>query len=333
MDSSLDVHKSTRILSIQSHVVSGYCGNKSATFPLQLIGFEVDVLNSVQLSNHTQYKTVKGQIFKREDIEDIHFGLKANQLLRLYDHVISGYVADVGYIESMANLISDIKQERQQNGSDCWYTFDPVLGDIDTGFYVPDGRIILESYLKMLVPLADIITPNLFEVCALTGREIDASSPDALKESLKGIQDLHAMGIKIVALTSVETNTKEDQLVCILSCAPESGQPKQSRLKPEAWMIRIPKINCPFYGTGDLFSALLTGWFNKTDFDMKTSLENTASTIHHILEDTHSWSKTMDSQYPLSIELRIIQNQAHILSPKCLFSAQKIDLDDFGSIS
>ena len=39
-----------RILSIQSHVVSGYVGNKSATFPLQLLGFEVDAINSVQVN-------------------------------------------------------------------------------------------------------------------------------------------------------------------------------------------------------------------------------------------------------------------------------------------
>ena len=39
-----------RVLSIQSHVVSGYVGNKSATFPLQLLGFEVDAINSVQVS-------------------------------------------------------------------------------------------------------------------------------------------------------------------------------------------------------------------------------------------------------------------------------------------
>ena len=33
-----------RVLSIQSHVVSGYVGNKSATFPLQLLGFEVNAI-------------------------------------------------------------------------------------------------------------------------------------------------------------------------------------------------------------------------------------------------------------------------------------------------
>ena len=42
-----------RILSIQSHVVSGYVGNRAATFPLQLLGHDVDVINTVQFSNHT----------------------------------------------------------------------------------------------------------------------------------------------------------------------------------------------------------------------------------------------------------------------------------------
>ena len=32
-----------RVLSIQSHVVHGYVGGKAAVFPLQLMGFDVDV--------------------------------------------------------------------------------------------------------------------------------------------------------------------------------------------------------------------------------------------------------------------------------------------------
>ena len=42
-----------RVLSIQSHVVHGYVGNRCAVFPLQLLGYEVDFINSVQFSNHT----------------------------------------------------------------------------------------------------------------------------------------------------------------------------------------------------------------------------------------------------------------------------------------
>ena len=48
-----------RVLSVQSHVVSGYVGNRAAIFPLQLLGFDADCINSVQFSNHTQYPAVK----------------------------------------------------------------------------------------------------------------------------------------------------------------------------------------------------------------------------------------------------------------------------------
>ena len=42
-----------RVLSIQSHVVQGHVGNKAAVLPLQLLGIDVDAINSVQFSNHT----------------------------------------------------------------------------------------------------------------------------------------------------------------------------------------------------------------------------------------------------------------------------------------
>ncbi|MGH0171387.1 UNVERIFIED_CONTAM: hypothetical protein FKN15_060994 [Acipenser sinensis] len=53
-----------RVLSIQSHVVRGYVGNKSASFPLQVLGFEVDSVNSVQFSNHTGTMTVRFITFR-----------------------------------------------------------------------------------------------------------------------------------------------------------------------------------------------------------------------------------------------------------------------------
>merc|ERR1712045_163271 len=68
-----------RVLSIQSHVVSGYVGNKSATFPLQLLGFEVDAINSVQFSNHTGYaKGVRGQVLNDQQLAELIEGLKQN---------------------------------------------------------------------------------------------------------------------------------------------------------------------------------------------------------------------------------------------------------------
>ena len=74
-----------RILSIQSHVVSGYVGNKSATFPLQLLGYEVDAINSVQFSNHTGYtKGIRGQRLQDVELWDLVEGLLANDIAGEY---------------------------------------------------------------------------------------------------------------------------------------------------------------------------------------------------------------------------------------------------------
>lgn len=320
---------SPRILSVQSHVVSGYCGNRSATFPLQLLEFEVDVVNSVQLSNHTQYDTFRGQIFASKDLQEIHFGLKANNLISLYDHIISGYVADVSYIEALADLIKDIKSERRGKNLDSWYTLDPVLGDDEPGFYVPNGEKIAQAYKDNLLPLADIITPNRFEASILSGVEIDNKSDNALNQALEAIEIFHQQRVKVVVLTSFEKLNDKGWLTCLLSYNPsslnsEGFDVKRYPSKPELWSIRLPKLDCRFTGTGDLFSALLTGWLNKTSFNFKKSFENTANSIHEVLEDTLSWAKHINDGSSLSQELRLVQNKTQLMCPNVRFQAEKI---------
>jgi hypothetical protein len=78
-----------RVLSIQSHTVHGYVGNKAAVFPLQLLGFDVDPINSVQFSNHTGYATVKGQVLDGEQLWTLIEGLEANDLHH-YTHLVTG---------------------------------------------------------------------------------------------------------------------------------------------------------------------------------------------------------------------------------------------------
>jgi pyridoxine kinase len=78
-----------RVLAIQSHVVSGYVGNKCCVFPLQLFGFDVDAINSVQFSNNTSYPTWKGTVMTGEQLLDLVEGLKANNLTS-YSHLVTG---------------------------------------------------------------------------------------------------------------------------------------------------------------------------------------------------------------------------------------------------
>ncbi|KAB8118103.1 hypothetical protein EE612_060760 [Oryza sativa] len=76
-----------RVLSIQSHTVQGYVGNKSAVFPLQLLGFDVDPINSVQFSNHTGYPTFRGQVLNGSQLWDLIEGLAEKRFIALYPFI------------------------------------------------------------------------------------------------------------------------------------------------------------------------------------------------------------------------------------------------------
>lgn len=121
------------MLSIQSHVVHGYCGNKSAVFPLQvrfarfyksdlvllktsflsleqLLNFDVDAINSVQLCNHTGYKTIKGQVLSEVDLAELFDGLVANDLHLSYTHLLTGYVGNDKFLREISRIIKQLRQ-------------------------------------------------------------------------------------------------------------------------------------------------------------------------------------------------------------------------------
>lgn len=84
--------KYPRILSIQSHVAHGYVGNKAATFPLLLHGFDVDAINTVSLSNHSGYPIIRGHRMDLDEYLTILDGMRANNFLAGYKYVLTGYI-------------------------------------------------------------------------------------------------------------------------------------------------------------------------------------------------------------------------------------------------
>uniref|UniRef100_A0A8C2B7E0 Pyridoxal kinase n=1 Tax=Cyprinus carpio TaxID=7962 RepID=A0A8C2B7E0_CYPCA len=152
-----------RVLSVQSHVVRGYVGNKSASFPLQVLGFEVDTINSVQFSNHTGYEHWKGQVLTADELHVLYEGIKLNNVNQ-YDYVLTG------------TLMSAIGLNRIM-------------------YYVPEN--LLPIYRCKVVPAADIITPNQFEAELLTGRNISSE-----KDAAEVMNLLHSMGPDTVVITS-----------------------------------------------------------------------------------------------------------------------------------
>lgn len=302
-----------RVLSIQSHVVHGYVGNKSAVFPLQVLGFEVDNINSVQFSNHTGYTGgFKGQVLNESQLAEVFSGLEDNELLPLYTHLLTGYVGNPAFLREIANIV---KKLRSANPA-LVYVCDPVMGD-DGVMYVP--KELLPIYRDEIVPLADIVTPNQFEVELLTGKSVKTE-----QDAWDAIEWFHAKGVKTVAISSSELGGS-DSLLAIVSHK-GNGQSNQQRCR----MI-IPKQGngIRFTGTGDLFASLFLAHSALTSFDICATLERTIASLQAVISKTLTYIPDEVKSGKIAVtsaqrELKIIQSKSEIEHPKVKINCCKV---------
>uniref|UniRef100_A0A6I8PR96 Pyridoxal kinase n=1 Tax=Ornithorhynchus anatinus TaxID=9258 RepID=A0A6I8PR96_ORNAN len=265
-----------RVLSIQSHVVRGYVGNRAAAFPLQVLGFEIDTVNSVQFSNHTGYAHWKGQVLNADELHELYEGLKLNKVNK-YDYVLTGYTRDKSFLEMVVDIIKELKQQN----SKLVYVCDPVMGDKWNGegsMYVPED--LLPVYKEKVVPMSDIITPNQFEAELLTGRKIHTQ-----EEALEVMDLLHSLGPETVVITSSDlpSSLGSDYLIALGSQrkTKSDGTKVTERIRME-----MRKVDAVFVGTGDLFAAMLLAWTHKHPNNLKVACEKTVSAMHHVLQRT-----------------------------------------------
>jgi pyridoxine kinase len=285
------------VLSIQSHVVYGYAGNTAAVFPLQRLGREVWAINTVEFSNHTGYGAWRGKVLGAELTAELVTGLDERNALERCEAVLSGYLGDA----SVAMAIAGAVNKARNKSPNAYYACDPVMGDVGRGFYVkPDIPDIIK---KELIPLADIITPNQFELEAITG--FDTQN---IAGALKAVNALHEMGPSIVLVTSYK---EIDGLLSMLV----SG-------KNEIYKITTPELPLGrgVAGTGDMTMAVFLSRFLETK-DLKKTLELCTASVFGILEASY---KAANTKSGMPIELKIIENQQEFVSPSYSFKAEKI---------
>lgn len=202
-----------RVLSVQSHVVSGYVGNKAAVFPLQLLGFEVDPINTVQFSNHTGYPHRTGTVMNGEELADVVDGLQANGLLSAHSHLLTGYIGSESCLKGIVQLLKKMRAggPSVRHGThslpafsrvcSCNQAFllhlklvhavcDPVLGD-DGRLYVP--KALIQAYTDFILPNASLLTPNQFELQLLSGKNVTS-----IADGMEACKVLHELGTESV---------------------------------------------------------------------------------------------------------------------------------------
>lgn len=255
------------VLSVQSHVAYGHVGNAAAVFPLQRLGVEVWPVHTCQLSNHTGYPSVSGQVFAPDHVADVLHGMARQGVAEHLDGVLSGYLgrADIGL------AVLEMLRAARSTGRDVLYLCDPVMGDD-----VPGGGEKLYAAADIpafmsdaLVPEADILTPNRFELSLLSGLPVGT-----LAEAVTAARSLVQRGPRLVVVTSLP-GTVPEAIACLAVTA------------DGVWRVETPllPLALPLNGAGDALAALLLGHLLRGT-PLPDALAQAVSGLHAVIAET-----------------------------------------------
>ena len=181
-------------------------------------------------SNHTGF-----QSFFLEDFTDkMRSYMDEWRKLELhFQGICTGFLGSPQQIAIVTDFLKDFKEK------DTIVIVDPVMGDY--GKMYPTYS--METCLKMreLIPLADIITPNLTEACILTG--IPYEEKWSRKKLLWLAETLSAMGPEKVVITGII----QGEFIANY-CYEKGAEPR---------IFRTIKAGTQRSGTGDIFASII----------------------------------------------------------------------------
>jgi len=280
------------ILSIQSHVAYGHVGNSAAVFPLQRIGVEVWPVNTVQFSNHTGYGAWRGRVFSGESIRMVVEGIEERGVLGECDGVLSGYLGSPDTGEAVLDSVTRVKGANPA----ARYCCDPVIGDAERGVFV--RKRIPEFIKERMLPAADLITPNQFELDYLSGR-----NTTTVAEVAAAIDALHECGPPVVFVTSL--NTRETPADCIDLVASDGS---------DRCRLRLPLLPIIANGAGDLIAALFFAHHLSTG-SAAEAMAQAASSLFGVL------SRTAEAG---ASEMLLVEAQDEFVKPRKVFAVERI---------
>ncbi|HHR6078100.1 TPA: pyridoxine/pyridoxal/pyridoxamine kinase [Providencia alcalifaciens] len=222
------------VVSIQSQVVYGSVGNSIAVPALTKQGLRVAAVPTVILSNTPHYATCYGGELPGEWFRGYLQGFVERGSLNSVKAILTGYLGSPDKAHDLANWLASVRELHPKMP----VIVDPVMGDEDSGFYIPPA--IADVYRNEVIPLATGIIPNKFELSTLSGQEINNldDATRAARSLLKG----HTQWVIITS--AFQPDEESIEVVCVT--------------KQDVAVIRHKRYPVTPKGTGDLFGAELT---------------------------------------------------------------------------
>lgn len=280
------------VLSIQSTVAYGHAGNSAAVFPMQRLGVDVWPVITVHFSNNTSYESWRGPLLKPADIREVITGIAELGVLDRVDAVLTGYQ---GAEEVGAEILYAVELVAASNPQ-AIYCCDPVMGDVDRGFFVRPG--VPEFLRDAVVPRAQVVTPNHFELDFLTG-----TRTTTVPAVLAAVEQLRDRGPRTVLVTSVVHEEQEPGSLDMVAVDDEG-----------AWLLTTPLLNRRFTGSGDITSAIFLTELLAGE-STPGALERTGACTYGVLKFTADAGAR---------ELRLVAAQQEIAAPSHRFTAVRL---------
>lgn len=164
-----------------------------------------------------------------------------------FDGIYTGFLSGEHQIKAVMEFL-DIFYNR-----DTFLLVDPVMGDNGERFPIFTSR--MEAEMKALTSHADIITPNLTELCLLTGTDY---------RRVKGItEERHLItAVEQMARILMSDGTGAVVVTGLRTINDETGQEMMGNLavtkRDVSFSVR-PFIGESYSGTGDLFASVVAG--------------------------------------------------------------------------
>lgn len=229
------------VLSVQSSVAYGHVGNSAARPVLQALGHPVWAVDTVIFSNQPGHGRFRGRVQDPALIDDLLTGLAELSVFAQVRAVVSGYLGDAANGALVARTVAQVKQVTPA----AIFVLDPVMGDFDqagTGrLFVRPG--VPETIQQDLLPLADVITPNRFELMQLAGHAIDDTAA-ALAAVAALRQGLERPNLAVIVTSFDGADVPADAIDSL------------ALTNAGAWRVRQPRLARRFDGAGDTFTAL-----------------------------------------------------------------------------
>lgn len=270
------------VLAISSNVGRGAVGNRAIVFALEALGAEAWTATTVSLPFHPGHGPADRIVPQAEQ-----FALFLDQLLadRAPDLVLTGYFADAWQVEIVATRMAALKTANPEFRLLC----DPVIGDAG-GLYVAEP--VAAAIRDRLLPLADIATPNRYELAWLAGRP----APDTLPETMAMTS---VIGARVIVITSAPSPMKGMTGNLLVADG-------------EVFLCEHRLVDGPHHGAGDLTAGLLAAHL-ALGLSPRVALERTTASVFEMM--------TISAR---AVEIARAGNARSLTAPKAVIAARAI---------